>query len=355
MTYNQRSPYIVGSPIDSLDRLFGRDQIFHNIDKLLNDGKNFIMLHGQRRIGKSSVLKHIHNFISQQYFSCVHFDLQEFTHYSFSQIIYVIMVTISEQIKLDYNKLKELKLIRDDFDKILNLSQDFLEQVYKHLKHKNLVLLLDEFDVVADNIDNAIKILDFFETLAIREKKLFVIAVVGKYINFMPRLSEKFNAPIQVIGLLDYNSTENLIKQTDEDFLGYASESIEKIFSLSSGHPYLTQVLCNQIFSLARNYNYNNVMPDHIDRVLQEVCSSAYGGIHSIWSQLNREEQNIVFEIAKTKDNLDKIKIIEQFKINGSDQVIQSLISKEFLDIRNNLKMELFYLWVRTNSSKLSN
>src|SRR5437764_9066777 len=55
----QNNPYIVGPPIKDPRRFFGRKDLFRFIASSLRSEAKVILLRGQRRIGKSSVLSQI--------------------------------------------------------------------------------------------------------------------------------------------------------------------------------------------------------------------------------------------------------------------------------------------------------
>ncbi|MFN6534833.1 MAG: ATP-binding protein, partial [Nostoc sp. EkiNYC01] len=72
-----RNPYIVGRPVQMPDEFFGRAMLLRTIADSLQQNAQFILLHGQRRIGKSSVLRNIPLFVSQDEFVFVPCDLEE--------------------------------------------------------------------------------------------------------------------------------------------------------------------------------------------------------------------------------------------------------------------------------------
>ena len=71
------NPYIAGAPVVENSMFFGREDIFKWIERSLA-GKyidHILVLHGQRRVGKTSVLKQIPNYLPKHYIQ-VFFDLQ---------------------------------------------------------------------------------------------------------------------------------------------------------------------------------------------------------------------------------------------------------------------------------------
>ena len=53
------NPYVVGIPIRDPENLFGRKDIFSLINDSLQHNVQLILFYGQRRVGKTSILKFI--------------------------------------------------------------------------------------------------------------------------------------------------------------------------------------------------------------------------------------------------------------------------------------------------------
>ena len=108
----RKNPYIIGRPVNEPDRFFNREDLLEFIAVNLNQGARAIILHGQRRIGKSSVLAQIpfalaaeaYTFIplslegkSQKSLAVVLHELAKETLYTFDELNQVPLVpTISE-------------------------------------------------------------------------------------------------------------------------------------------------------------------------------------------------------------------------------------------------------------------
>lgn len=211
-----RNPYIVGRPVQMPDELFGRAILLRTIADSLQQDAQFILLHGQRRIGKSSVLRNIPRFVSPDEFVFVSCDLEDRGDASLGEILYAIATEIFQHLNLDNDTLNPLLNIDSDLKKIRKFFNTIvLPPLYKKLDNKKLVLLLDEFDVVTQNdTEQAIEFLRFLENLVRQQEELFVIAVVGRYLNAMPNLIQSFRgAPFYEIGLLDINDAQRLIIQ----------------------------------------------------------------------------------------------------------------------------------------------
>ncbi|MBX9254573.1 tetratricopeptide repeat protein [Desmonostoc muscorum CCALA 125] len=348
------NPYIVGNPIVDKDKFFGRETLLRTIEDSLQQKAKFILLHGQRRIGKSSLLKNIPLFISQDEFVFVPCDLQHHSDSTLGQILYAIANSIVETLKIDTAILNALNT-QDLNNNPRILTWRFLPTVDDTLGNKKLVLLLDEFDVVSqDNTPQALKLLEFLQKLVTQEEELFVIAVVARYLKFMPNLVQLFReAPFQEIGLLDYESARKLITQPAATTLQYPKKTIDEILKFSAGHPYYTQVLCHVIFSQARDEDYSTITSTCVNDAVNLAIERSEGGSASIWEGLSIFEKVVILAVAKAQEqnaSENPLKVVEVYGLVLTDslkEAIDILINKGFLDSNPlKVKVELVRRWL---------
>ena len=84
-----RNPYIAGAPVVETSMFFGREDVFRWIENSLT-GKfvdHILVIHGQRRVGKTTVLKQIPNFLPKQYIQ-VFYDLQGRTNTTLNRFLW---------------------------------------------------------------------------------------------------------------------------------------------------------------------------------------------------------------------------------------------------------------------------
>ncbi len=348
------NPYVIGTPILNRNQLFGREKLLRTIEDSLQQNAKFILLHGQRRIGKSSVLKNIPLFISQDQFVFVPCDLQHHSYSSLGEILYAIANAIVEHLNIDSSTLDSLEpRYLDENPKVFTWR--LLAKVLDSLGNKKLVLLLDEFDVVSqNNTKTASDFLRFLDNLVRPDEELFVIAVVGRYIDSIPTLVQYFRDGIyQKIDLLDYESAKQQITQPADGSLLYQQKSLEEILKFSAGHPYYTQILCHVIFNKARNENYSTILPDFVNDAVNNAIECAEGGLASIWDGLSIPEKVVISAVAEAqKSNTieNPLKLLEIYglvRTNSLEEAIQLLINKGFLDSNQvKIKVELVRLWL---------
>ncbi|NEQ86209.1 MAG: ATP-binding protein, partial [Moorea sp. SIO2I5] len=251
-----RNPYIIGRPIDDNDpELFwGRRSLFRFIKDNLRNKTKVIVLYGQRRIGKSSLLRYIPKSVDLENFVFVPFDLESYSHKSLGEVLEELGTEILDGLELDSPEIPLPDPIALDTDPSLFYKQ-FLPKVYQSLGKQNLALLLDEFETLnnpnnpPDNYqyNNTISqhLFPYLKSLVERQDNLYLILCVEQESKDLPNLLQIFkDAPIQEIGLLDQQTTQELITKPAAGLLSYEPAAIQAIYQLSAGHPYFTQVLC---------------------------------------------------------------------------------------------------------------
>ncbi|MEH2115503.1 tetratricopeptide repeat protein [Nostoc sp.] len=360
-TISRRNPYIIGTPIELPEKLFGRETILKDIEATLQQNAQFILLSGERRMGISSILRNIPFFVSQEEFLFVYCDLQFYYSYTgFGGILYEIFSNIFRVLNLDINKLDILLSVDVNINIRATINNRLLPLVYDALDNKKLVLLLDEFDISTQNdTEGASEFLRFLDNLVKLNEELFVIAAVHRYIDSDPdflqlnALQSLRDATYIHIGLLDKKSAERLITEPANNILKYQSSAIEEIIKYTSGHPFYTQVLCYEIFDLARREDYSVIIPAFVNDVLEQAIESSEGALAGFWGRLSISERVVISAVAEAQKQSklkDPLKLLESYGFVLTDSLegaIRLLTSKGFIeDNPTKLKVELVCYWL---------
>ncbi|MFM7373372.1 MAG: AAA family ATPase, partial [Sphaerospermopsis kisseleviana] len=294
-------------------KFFGREGLFPLINDNLLQNVQLILLYGQRRIGKSSILNLIPKKISDDEFIFINFDFQDKEKLSNNQILSDIAQKILEKLELpqDNNDVLEhlAENIQQDFQ---TFHREFLPQVYLNIGNKKIVLLWDEFDVLTEreNEQETGRFLEYIIHLLNIDQRLFIIPVVGRHINRLKTLvSFLRQATHKEIALLDKESTQKLITQPAEGILTYQPETIDTIFNICAGSPYFTQLICHTIYGQVRdNYgkNPNNnlltITPQNVENVINQAIEAGRGGLAWFWDGLNLQQQIIIAVAADAQE-----------------------------------------------------
>ena len=162
---------------------------------------------------------------------------------------------------------------------------------------------MSEIETTVNSTSRSINFLGYIRQLLDKDQKICVILVVGKHISRLPKLfSFLREAPNIEISLLDKSNTEKLITQPVEGVLQYNKEAIEKIYGLTSGHPYLTQAICSAIYGLVRDNKLSvNITVQNVEDAVEKAFELAQSGLDGFWSNLIYEQQIILAAAAEAE------------------------------------------------------
>jgi ABC-type branched-subunit amino acid transport system substrate-binding protein len=363
-----RNPYIVGRPINEPDKFFGREKVFTVIEDSLRQNVQLILLFGQRRIGKSSVLRQIPQRIAGEEFVFINFDIQDQVACPLSEILHCIATAIVEHPEFDGRvEAPQIEAIKDNNE---TFSRTFLSEVYNILANRNLVLLLDEFDVLSEtnsNSDNQVFFTYIRSLLRQYERRLFIIPVVGRHLNELQKLRNFLReAPYQEIAFLDQESAEQMIYQPAHGLLTYEPEAIQAILRLSAGHPYFTQVICFTLFVQAREMQRWHITARDVEGIENRVFqdNTAQAGLAWFWDGLPILERLIMLGVVEAQkialDNNQNVTeepltVLSRYGVVVTEslrEAAKQLTKNGFLDdTGSKIKIELVRRWLKREYS----
>lgn len=250
------NPYIAGNPIAGEQGFFGREDVLRQVERaIVAPGQNAVVIFGQRRIGKTSVLLQLQRRLDLKQFVVVYQDLMDKATKPLGEVMRELARSIALELGLDEPDI--------DFDDAgTNFQRQFLPQVYAALPSTDhhLVLLFDEFDVLdviqRERLEPSAAANRLFETLRrwIREETrlefAFALGRDPKDLDNTDFLATFKGARTIRISVLDRDSTTQLIT-APSNRIHYTAAAVEHIYNLTNGHPYFTQLLCQLLFDHA--------------------------------------------------------------------------------------------------------
>ena len=325
-----QNPYIAGNPIRSEQSFFGREDIFQDVLQVLNNpNSNAIVLYGQRRIGKTSVLLQLEKKLrSENKYTPVYFDLQDKAGKPLEELLYELASRISSAVgtttpdrNLFYNS--------NNF-----FRAEFLPKVSKTIPKGGLVLLFDEFDVL-DSPTQANAGQSFFPYLRswmTEIKSVQFVFVIGR----RPEdLSIKTLATFKAvratrISRINRNSAESLIRQSEkENSLNWSDKAIERLWEICQGHTYFTQLLCSVIFENAQDdelIETPEANESNVDNAINEALEQGANSFYWIWDGLPPAERIVMSAMAEAKDEvISQEEIIRILNNSGVRLIVRQL------------------------------
>ena len=294
------NPYIVGTPIPNQAYFYGREELISFVRDTINPPQQrVVVLYGQRRVGKTSVLYALARQLSENY-SPVYFDLMGQANRPLTSALYDIASQIADDHLLDEPHPFTAPA---DFRR-------YLEQVCTELPDdKPLLLLFDEFDDLSGeqlNSDAAVHTLfDYLRDLLNVTLPIAFIFVVGRRLTELPENFKSIlkQAPSRRVSFLSKSGTAILITKPAAGTINYTPQAVEAIYNLTSGHPYFTQLICFELFRLARVSAKTEVTAADVTAVLEQAMETGKGGLAWFWDGLPLAERFVMSAIAEISDD----------------------------------------------------
>lgn len=306
-----RNPYVAGRAISGARGFWGRADVFHIVqEELAHPDRNAVVLFGQRRIGKTSILLNLRSHLTAPPFVTVYFDLMDRARQPLNEVLFEIARAIAQELNAPSPDRTEFE--RDP----TNFRQRFLAHVYEMLGlDRRLVLLFDEFDVLdlqqQEHLPETSAARAFFpylrETMT-REPRLGFVVVVGRKSG---ELSTDFKSTFKAaryvrVSVLDDDDARELILTAQRDgSLRFDERAVERILALTAGHPYFTQLVCQLVFERAYRASSTNtsasvpqVTAGDVDATVPQALEAGENIFEWIWDGLPPAERVIFSAIA---------------------------------------------------------
>lgn len=317
-----------GKPVTG-SQLVGREDIIKQVFQLALSGQSVVLI-APRRFGKTSILLEVLERLKQYDVFQVYVDF--FSTPSKRILAEKITESVLSNKKLDkaFYKFKtnirellkqvQLKQVVEDFEFILDFAdsekEDFyvLEQSIDFIEsfagkfNKRIVCGFDEFGDL-EKLDGSEMVKLFRSKLQLQKDTSFIFS--GSYESVMNRLFFQSKSPFyrfaRIIqpGMIDIPIFEKYLTETfDALKIPVGPQNIKKILDFTRGHPYYTQLVCQQIElegKIGKKFNQED-----ITYYFETVMWMELNYIETLWEELSKSKEvvAVVLSLAKGIQNL---------------------------------------------------
>lgn len=279
------SPYVTGSPLDPKEGsevFFGREELLQKISRQVVLQGNVVLLEGNRRAGKTSILRHLEGIVAVPGWLAVYASLQgaEGAKDVVGVPTEAVFREVAASIATAVIKLKVETPLPDGSvvpagGRALGIGKacrngisveapfadfrEYLEVILDTLAGKNLglLLMLDEFDKLQEGIDHGVTSPQVPENIRylIQTHPRFSAILTGS--RRLKRLREEYWSALYGLGTsiqvtaLDAEHARRVVTEPVQGKLSYSPEAVDRALALTARQPYLLQCLCNRIFDFA--------------------------------------------------------------------------------------------------------
>ncbi len=253
------NPYVIGVPLTAQQEIFiGRTDISARIEQLLLDRRRPpLLLYGQRRMGKTSLLNNLGRLLPST-ITPLFVDLQGPA--SQAQNDAGFLYNVARGMVISAERQRGLALPPPVYEELAadpyTRFDEWLDRVEKALGNATALLALDEFEV----LDNAIgrgrfeaeNVMGMLRHI-IQHRAQFKVLLAGSHPldEFKRWSSYLINVQVVHIGYLKDEEARQLVTQPVKNFaLRYEENAVARVMAITRGHPALTQLLCYEIVTL---------------------------------------------------------------------------------------------------------
>ena len=362
--------YASGAYVDDDNMFFGRDELVEEICKYLSQysGQCFV-LYGQKRSGKTSVLRHVGKKLPK---NCV------FTTTSASTFTYNGDKIIESFVKAIYRpvvrKFKDLGIpLPEDFPSYEEAKSDSIQTLYRismSISQQNMqwVIAVDEFtNIYANKSDETAAFMHAWKSFL--EDKLFSALIIGQ--DTMPRFKKEYPNDFCVAHdkRITFLSWESSCKLATQPILldgksRYRGNALEAIYRVTAGSPYFLQKVCSEIVKYLNKRQQPYITEADVDNVIDSMVRGENRLKEEVFDELvtagdernawvpRKQLWSILTKIALQTGDSGWCSVSELEDIENADAAIKDLHERDILVLDGDklrIKVELFTKWLKIN------
>ncbi len=279
------NPYTAGPPVRSPKNFFGRSDVLAQIGTLVSSGgtTRAVVLHGARRTGKSSLLYRIVDGALGQEVVPVYLDMQGLAGSPLKSLLRVLLRLTWQALgsEPDYVPSSE-----PDFSEL----REYFDAALSRLGNRSIVLMFDEYEVLETFLASGLG--GQLQSLLESAPNLFIIFAGSRKLEAIS--DEAFSSLVDLaryikMTFLSRAEATRLITDPSHGMLDFASGVPERIFDLTNGHPFYTQLLCQSLFEIASSTSRVATLVD-VNEVVKRFLQNPAPHLVLSWNTLRAGE-----------------------------------------------------------------
>lgn len=307
--YNPYTPL----PVKEKEMLYGRGEELRHAVESLQGGHPSLWLIGQKRVGKTSLLLHLKEYLLPQYhFAPVFIDFQLLGNPAQSDIFYEVANAVCNELRADLRIGDAGAPIRSLFanDPATQLIH-YLRTVQTQLGGRRLVLLIDEFSRTTDSYFAGQLDGGFFDRWrammhqTLRNQIGYVIVVQRAAMEMLEQRrheDERKDDPVRklmdvgtplTVRPLGPDAARRLVEWPMRNYLEHSPQVVDQIIELTGGSPFLIQTFCHKLVAQMGAQHRRAIEPQDVDAVSASFMMPAEGAFVHLTDML-RGSGNLV-------------------------------------------------------------
>ena len=328
------SPYIVGSPVDRQEMFFGRADVIERIQRQVGASThaNVILLEGNRRTGKTSILRQLGNPDALPGWITVDCSLQDAEGDGrkggiSTRNLYRLLARRTGWALYDAGvetwfpqlpdrtpdrpfKLAFLRALDQAFadEHPFETFEVYIAAAIQAASPRRVLLMLDEFDKLQEGIDAGITSPQAPENIRHLLQHQAGLSAIITGSRRLKRLREEYWSALFGLGYrigisaLSEDDARRLVTEPVAGRLEYLPHARDRVVELTSRHPFLVQSLCNQVFEHAAASGTRTVTADEVEDAATEMVRDNEH-FRTLWGYAGSERRRLLLALC---DRLSK-------------------------------------------------
>jgi len=337
------SPYIVGNPVDRDEMFFGRERTMDRIRRQLGGGHaNVVLLEGNRRTGKTSILRRLEKDETPPGWIPVYCSFQDVDSVATADVFRLFARRTGEALAdagietwvPDLPRPDSLQPFKRAFrDALMRAFSDghpfetlevYLAAAIEAARPRRILLMIDEFDKLQEGIDGGITSPQVPENIRhLLQHRLGLGAIITGS-RRLKRLREEYWSALFGFGYrigvsaLPKEDAGRLVTEPVAGRLRYLPQARDRLVELCACHPFLIQSICNRVFEQAATGSAHTITLDIVEHAAEEMVRDNEH-FQTLWGYAGSERRRLVLALC------DRLAA-------GADAVSVHLLRMKFLE-----------------------
>jgi ATPase domain predominantly from Archaea len=305
------NPYIAGNPIKGTEMFFGREDVFAYVRETLTglQRDHPIVLYGERRSGKTSVLYQMERRIDARYL-CVFIDLHGLALTSFGQFLWETAQLIRRRLReqgIDVSAVSREAFEANPQDTF----NGFVTNVEPALGGRRLLLMFDEAVRLHEQVDAGkldTVVFEYLRHLMQHYDWLNFIFSLGSSLEEMDKKSAfLFSVTFyKRISFLNETAARALVTEPVKRLYSVDEDAVDRVLDITSGHPYYTQLVCHCLFSHWHEKQGATMHASDVDAVLAHAIEAGSANLKYVWEDSTAGEKAVLAGLAAATDGTSR-------------------------------------------------
>jgi len=368
------NPYIVGNPIKTKSMFYGREDDFEFIRRKLESGGRsyIIVLSGERRSGKTSILFQILNGRLGDNFIPILIDMQTMAGLKNEAEFF-------EKFALETIKNLDETLRQNNYDFSSKDSSPYkvftqlLDDMHRIYPQKNKLFLIDEYELIETKSEEGSlspNFIPFLSGILESDRHISFIFTGSKTLqerktSFWQNLFGK--SLFRNVSFLSQQDTIRLITEPVKASITYDDNVLATIYRLTSGQPFYTQIVGQNIVDFVNEHERTHITLADLNEIVNEILENPLPQMIYFWNSLPQSQMLMLALLAEIlEDSETEIKpsgVIRQAKkkklgLELDSQIVntilESLYHKKNVSKTGNgysFQIDLMRQWIRRDHS----